>query len=44
LAFNHPLILIVHQVVPAIAVGFPVIVKPTSTTPLSCIDFVALTH
>jgi acyl-CoA reductase-like NAD-dependent aldehyde dehydrogenase len=34
----------VHQVVPAIAVGCPVIVKPASTTPLSCIDFVALAH
>src|SRR4051812_43465861 len=41
-AFNHPLNLIVHQVVPAIAVGCPVIVKPASATPLSCIDFVAL--
>jgi acyl-CoA reductase-like NAD-dependent aldehyde dehydrogenase len=43
-AFNHPLNLIVHQVVPAIAVGCPVIVKPAPTTPLSCIDFVALLH
>ena len=43
-AFNHPLNLIVHQVVPAIAIGCPVIVKPASTTPLSCIDFVALAH
>jgi acyl-CoA reductase-like NAD-dependent aldehyde dehydrogenase len=43
-AFNHPLNLIVHQVVPAIAVGCPVIVKPAITTPLSCIDFVALLH
>jgi acyl-CoA reductase-like NAD-dependent aldehyde dehydrogenase len=41
-AFNHPLNLIVHQVVPAIAVGCPVIVKPASATPLSCLDFVAL--
>lgn len=41
-AFNHPLNLIVHQVVPAIAVGCPVIVKPAITTPLSCLDFVAL--
>jgi acyl-CoA reductase-like NAD-dependent aldehyde dehydrogenase len=31
-AFNHPLNLIVHQVVPAIAVGCPVIVKPASST------------
>jgi acyl-CoA reductase-like NAD-dependent aldehyde dehydrogenase len=43
-AFNHPLNLIVHQVAPAIAVGCPVIVKPASTTPLSCLEFVALVH
>ena len=43
-AFNHPLNLIVHQVVPAIAVGCPVIVKPASTTPLNCIRFVELVH
>ncbi|MCF7816262.1 MAG: aldehyde dehydrogenase family protein [Kiritimatiellales bacterium] len=36
-AFNHPLNLIVHQVVPAIAVGCPVIVKPAKTTPLNCL-------
>lgn len=39
-AFNHPLNLIVHQTVPAIAVGAPVIVKPAQTTPLSCLKFV----
>ncbi len=39
-AFNHPFNLIVHQVVPAIAVGCPVIVKPALTTPLSCISLV----
>ena len=43
-AFNHPLNLIVHQTVPAIAVGCPVIVKPASATPLSCLDLVALIH
>ncbi|MEI4262700.1 aldehyde dehydrogenase family protein [Roseovarius sp. D0-M9] len=43
-AFNHPLNLIVHQVAPAIATGCPVIVKPASATPLSCLDFVALVH
>jgi acyl-CoA reductase-like NAD-dependent aldehyde dehydrogenase len=43
-AFNHPLNLIVHQVVPAIAVGCPVIVKPAITTPLFCMDFVHLLH
>jgi len=41
-AFNHPLNLIVHQVAPAIAVGCPVIIKPASTTPLSCLEFVAM--
>jgi len=43
-AFNHPLNLIVHQVVPAIAVGCPVIVKPATTTPLCCARLVALAH
>lgn len=39
-AFNHPLNLIVHQTVTALAAGCPVIVKPASTTPLSCLDFI----
>ncbi len=39
-AFNHPLNLIVHQVGPAVAAGCPVIVKPASDTPLSCLRFV----
>jgi len=43
-AFNHPLNLIVHQIVPAIAVGCPVIVKPATSTPLNCTRFVALVH
>ena len=43
-AFNHPLNLIVHQVAPAIAVGCPVIIKPASSTPLSCFEFVAMVH
>ena len=43
-AFNHPLNLIVHQVVPAVAVGCPVIIKPANTTPLSCIELVSLVH
>jgi acyl-CoA reductase-like NAD-dependent aldehyde dehydrogenase len=43
-AFNHPLNLIVHQVAPAIATGCPVIIKPAGTTPLCCLDFVALVH
>jgi acyl-CoA reductase-like NAD-dependent aldehyde dehydrogenase len=41
-AFNHPLNLIIHQVVPAIAVGTPVIIKPALTTPLSCLRFVEI--
>jgi acyl-CoA reductase-like NAD-dependent aldehyde dehydrogenase len=43
-AFNHPLNLIIHQVVPAVAVGCPVIVKPASATPLSCFSIVKLLH
>lgn len=39
-AFNHPINLIVHQVVPAVAVGCPVIIKPASSTPLSCLNVV----
>ncbi len=39
-AFNHPFNLIVHQVIPAIAVGCPVIVKPALTTPISCLNLV----
>ncbi len=41
-AFNHPLNLIIHQVVTAIAAGAPVIVKPALTTPLSCLEFVSI--
>ncbi len=36
-AFNHPVNLIVHQSAPAIAVGAPFVIKPASTTPLSCL-------
>ena len=43
-AFNHPLNLIVHQVVPAVATGCPVIVKPANPTPLSCLELVGLLH
>ncbi len=41
-AFNHPLNLIIHQTVTAIAVGCPVIIKPALTTPLSCLSFVKI--
>jgi len=41
-AFNHPLNLIVHQTVTAVAAGCPVIIKPALTTPLSCLAFVEI--
>ncbi|MEJ7585943.1 MAG: aldehyde dehydrogenase family protein [Ferruginibacter sp.] len=41
-AFNHPLNLVIHQTVTAIASGCPVIIKPASGTPLSCLNFVAI--
>jgi acyl-CoA reductase-like NAD-dependent aldehyde dehydrogenase len=43
-AFNHPLNLIVHQVGPAIATGCPVLIKPASSTPLSCQAFVQMLY
>lgn len=39
-AFNHPLNLIAHQVAPAVAAGCPVLVKPASATPLSCLSLI----
>tara|TARA_R110001599_G_scaffold68366_4_gene192577 strand:+ start:520 stop:1920 length:1401 start_codon:yes stop_codon:yes gene_type:complete len=41
-AFNHPLNLIIHQTVTAIAAGCPVIIKPALTTPLSCLAFMEI--
>jgi acyl-CoA reductase-like NAD-dependent aldehyde dehydrogenase len=41
-AFNHPLNLVVHQVIPALAVGCPVLIKPSLKTPLTCQRFVQL--
>ena len=41
-AFNHPFNLIIHQIIPAIAVGCPVIVKPSEDTPLSCISIIKI--
>ena len=43
-AFNHPFNLIIHQVIPAIAVGCPVLVKPASQTPLSCRNIVNILY
>jgi len=41
-AFNHPLNLTIHQTITAIAAGCPVIIKPASTTPLSCLNFIEI--
>ncbi|MCB0429359.1 MAG: aldehyde dehydrogenase family protein [Flavobacteriales bacterium] len=38
-AFNHPINLTVHQTIPAIAAGCPVILKPALTTPLTALAF-----
>jgi acyl-CoA reductase-like NAD-dependent aldehyde dehydrogenase len=43
-AFNHPFNLVVHQVAPAVAVGAPVIVKPATSTPLSCKTLIDIFH
>ncbi len=43
-AFNHPLNLAVHQIIPAIAVGAPVIMKPASATPMSALNFVDILY
>ncbi len=43
-AFNHPLNLIVHQVVPAIAAGTPIIIKPASSTPRTCLTFIDMLY
>ena len=41
-AFNHPFNLIIHQIIPAIASGCVVIVKPAEDTPLSCIKILEM--
>ena len=38
-AFNHPFNLLIHQVLPALAVGCPVVLKPSLSTPLSALVF-----
>ncbi len=43
-AFNHPINLIMHQAIPAVATGCPVLVKPATTTPLTCFKLVELLH
>lgn len=41
-AFNHPFNLAIHQVIPAIAVGCPVIIRPASKTPLSAFKLIEI--
>jgi acyl-CoA reductase-like NAD-dependent aldehyde dehydrogenase len=41
-AFNHPINLVVHQTIPAIAVGAPVIIKPALKTPRTCLRMMQL--
>lgn len=36
--FNFPMNLAVHKLAPAIATGCPIILKPASSTPLSCLE------
>lgn len=42
--FNHPLNQVAHKVAPAIATGTPVILKPSSKTPLTALRFTALLY
>jgi phosphonoacetaldehyde dehydrogenase len=42
--FNHPLNQVVHKIVPAIAAGTPVILKPSEKTPLTAIKFAELLY
>lgn len=41
-AFNHPFNLAVHQVIPALAVGCAVILKPATQTPMSAIKLIEI--
>lgn len=43
-AFNHPLNLAVHQIIPAVAVGTPVLFKPSPKTPLSGLHLLQCLH
>jgi len=42
--FNHPLNQVVHKIIPAIASGTPVILKPSEKTPLTAIKLVELLY
>jgi acyl-CoA reductase-like NAD-dependent aldehyde dehydrogenase len=42
--FNFPLNLSVHKIAPAIAAGCPIVLKPASRTPLSCLLLSEIIH
>lgn len=42
--FNHPLNQVIHKIAPAIAVGTPVILKPSEKTPLTAIRLVEVLY
>ncbi|MEI6123799.1 MAG: aldehyde dehydrogenase family protein [Bacteroidota bacterium] len=42
--FNFPLNLAVHKIAPAIATGCPIVLKPSSSTPLSCLELARIIH
>jgi aldehyde dehydrogenase (NAD+) len=42
--FNHPLNQVAHKIAPAIAVGAPILVKPSPKTPLTAIRFSELLY
>ncbi len=42
--FNHPLNQVMHKVAPAIAIGAPMILKPTEKTPLTAVRCVELLY
>lgn len=42
--FNFPLNLVMHKLAPAIAVGCPTIIKPSSLTPLTALKLAAVCH
>jgi len=42
--FNHPLNQVAHKIIPAIAAGTPVILKPSEKTPLTAIKFTELLY
>jgi len=42
--FNHPLNQVAHKIIPAIAAGTPIILKPSEKTPLTAIKFCELLY